>query len=268
MRELAKLAEPGSADDLLVRKLRLDDLPRHLAIIMDGNGRWAQGKGKARVEGHRAGVAAVRDTIEASAELGLEVLTLYAFSTENWKRPRYEVWTLMNLLKEYLRRELSNLVKNDIRLSALGRWRELDPSVVRLVEKAESDTAECNGLRLNIALNYSGRSEIVDACRQIVTDWAQGKGTDIDEETLDRHLYTAGLPDPDLLIRTSGEMRISNFLLWQASYAELLFMDVLWPDFRRGHLFEALLEYQARNRRFGALESDALVGSGRSSNLQ
>ncbi|MFQ5524758.1 MAG: isoprenyl transferase [Thermoanaerobaculia bacterium] len=257
MTKPVQLAEPGSADEILARRLDMAALPRHVAIIMDGNGRWARSRGLPRVEGHRAGVAAVRDTIEAAAELDLDVLTLYAFSVENWKRPRYEVWTLMNLLKEYLRKELSDLVKNSIRLKVLGRWRELDPSVVKLIERAERETQDCDGLQLNIALNYSGRTEIVDACRQIVADWAQGKGTDIDEETLDRYLYTAGLPDPDLLIRTSGEMRVSNFLLWQISYTEICVIDTLWPDFRRGHLFEALLDFQTRNRRFGAVESDA-----------
>jgi undecaprenyl diphosphate synthase len=233
------------------------ELPEHIAIIMDGNGRWAQSRGRSRIEGHRAGVDSVRDTIEASAQLGLDVLTLYAFSVENWKRPRHEVWALMNLLKEYLLKELASLVKNDIRLKILGRWRELDPSVVALIERAERETEDCGGLQLNIALNYSGRSEIVDACRQIVSDWAQGKGTDIDEETLGRYLYTAGLPDPDLLIRTSGEMRVSNFLLWQISYTEIFVTDTLWPDFRRGHLFEAILDYQNRARRFGGLSKNA-----------
>ncbi len=252
-----QLAEPGTADEMLVRKLDLNALPGHIAIIMDGNGRWARSHGQTRVEGHRAGVASVRDTIEASAQLGLEVLTLYAFSVENWKRPRYEVWTLMNLLKEFLLKELEGLVKNDIRLKILGRWRELDPSVVSLIERAESETADCGGLQLNIAINYSGRTEIVDACRQIVADWAQGKGTDINEETLGRYLYTAGQPDPDLLIRTSGEMRVSNFLLWQISYTEIFVTETLWPDFRRGQLFEAILEYQSRVRRFGGLSEDA-----------
>jgi len=256
MSKLVQLAEPGTANELLVRKLDLGALPAHVAIIMDGNGRWARSRGQSRVEGHRAGVASVRDTIEASAQLGLEVLTLYAFSVENWKRPRYEVWTLMNLLKEFLLKELDGLVKNDIRLKILGRWRELDPSVVSLIERAESATADCGGLRLNIALNYSGRSEIVDACRQIVADWAQGKGTDIDEETLGRYLYTAGLSDPDMLIRTSGEMRVSNFLLWQISYTEIFVTETLWPDFRRAQLFEAILDYQSRVRRFGGLVDD------------
>lgn len=262
MKKLVSLAEPGSADDVLARKLDRDALPRHVAIIMDGNGRWARNRGLPRVEGHRAGVAAVRDTVEAAAELPLEVLTLYAFSVENWKRPRHEVWTLMNLLREYLLKELPSLVKNDIRLKVIGRRRELKKSVVALVERAEKETEHCRGLQLNIALNYSGRTEIVDACRQIVADWAQGKGTDIDEETLGRYLYTAGMPDPDLLIRTSGEMRVSNFLLWQISYSEISIVDTLWPDFRRRHLFEAILDYQSRSRRFGGLMSgsDEAVG--------
>ena len=254
MVDLAKLAEPGSPDELLVRRLDLDRLPRHVAVIMDGNGRWANARGLPRVEGHRAGVEAVRDTIEASAQLGLEVLTLYAFSVENWKRPRHEIWTLMNLLKTYLRKELDSLVANDIRLGVLGRWRELDGSVVRALETALERTEGCGGLRLNIALNYSGRSEIVDACRRIVADWASGGRADIDEATLDRYLYTAELPDPDLLIRTSGEMRLSNFLLWQIAYTEISITETLWPDFRRSDLFRAILDYQSRRRRFGGLE--------------
>lgn len=260
MNELVQLAKPGSRDEALVRKLDLEALPGHIAVIMDGNGRWARSRGRSRVEGHRAGVAAVRDTIEASVELGLKVLTLYAFSVENWKRPRYEVWTLMNLLKEFLLKELDGLVENNIRLKILGRWRELDPSVVSLIERAEAETAHCEGLKLNIALNYSGRSEIVDACRQIVADWAQGKGTDIDEDTLGRYLYTAGLPDPDLLIRTSGEMRVSNFLLWQISYTEIFVTKTLWPDFRRTQLFEAILDFQSRDRRFGGLVDEPESG--------
>ncbi len=255
MADLQKLAESGSPDALLVRRLDLDRLPRHVAVIMDGNGRWATARGLPRVEGHRAGVAAVRDTIEASAQLGLEVLTLYAFSVENWKRPRHEVWTLMNLLKTYLSKEIDSLVANDIRLGVLGRWRELDGSVVRALESALERTAECGGMRLNIALNYSGRGEIVDACRRIVTDWASGGGAEIDEATLDRYLYTAELPDPDLLIRTSGEMRLSNFLLWQVAYAEISITETLWPDFRRSDLFRAILDYQGRQRRFGGLDS-------------
>jgi undecaprenyl diphosphate synthase len=260
MADLEKLAPPGSPEEVLVRHLDLQRLPRHVAVIMDGNGRWAQQRGRPRVEGHRAGVTAVRDTIEAAGQLGLGVLTLSAFSVENWKRPRYEVWTLMNLLKEYLRRELDRLVGNGVRFRPIGRWREFDRSVVAELERAIEATKNGTGLQLNIALNYSGRSEIVDACREIVTDWAQGKGTDIDEETLGRHLCTAGQPDPDLLIRTSGERRISNFLLWQLAYAEIWWTDTLWPDFRRGDLLRAVLDFQARERRFGGLLEDAEPG--------
>jgi undecaprenyl diphosphate synthase len=261
MVDLTQLAESGSSDELLVRRLDLGRLPRHVAIIMDGNGRWARARGLPRVHGHRAGVEAVRDTVEASARLELEVLTLYAFSVENWKRPRYEVWALMNLLKEYLRKELATLVDNNIHFSPLGRWRELDDSVVSALERAREATARCDGMQFNIALNYSGRCEIVDACRQIVSDWASGKGTDIDEETLGRYLYTTGQVDPDLMIRTSGESRISNFLLWQCAYSEFSFIDTLWPDFRRRHLFEAILEYQRRERRYGAVEQAAAATS-------
>jgi undecaprenyl diphosphate synthase len=254
MVDLAQLAEPGTPAELLVRRLDMGRLPCHVAVIMDGNGRWARARKLPRAEGHRAGVDAVRDTVEAAAQLGLEVLTLYAFSVENWKRPRYEVWTLMNLLKEYLRRELATLVENDIQLQVLGRWRELDGSVVKALDQAIEATAHCGGMQLNIALNYSERCEVVDACRRIVSDWAAGKGTDIDEATLGRYLYTSGQPDPDLLIRTSGEKRISNFLLWQIAYTEIWFTETLWPDFRRDSLFQAIVDYQTRDRRFGAVK--------------
>ena len=265
MIDASKLAQPGSPEELLVRRLDLSRLPRHVAIIMDGNGRWAKGRGLPRAEGHRAGVAAVRDTVEAAAELELPVLTLYAFSTENWKRPRIEIWTLMNLLKEYVRKETANLVENDIRLNVLGRWRELDSSVVRELERGIEATAGCRGMSFNIALNYSGRCEIVDACRKIVADWAAGKRADIDEETIGRYLYTSGQPDPDLMIRTSGELRVSNFLLWQIAYAEIWVTQTLWPDFRRRDLYEAILAYQSRERRYGGVagaEPDR-VASGR-----
>jgi undecaprenyl diphosphate synthase len=253
MADLSKLADPGSPEELLVRRIDLDRLPRHVAIIMDGNGRWAKGRGLPRVEGHRAGVASVRETVETSARLGLPVLTLYAFSVENWKRPRFEVWTLMNLLKEYVRREREALVDNDIRFNVLGRWRELDPSVVRELEATVEATRLCRGMSFNIALNYSGRAEIVDACRSIVADWAAGKRADIDEETIGRYLYTSGQPDPDLMIRTSGELRVSNFLLWQIAYAEIWVTHTLWPDFRRRDLYEAVLDYQRRERRYGGV---------------
>jgi undecaprenyl diphosphate synthase len=255
MADPGSLAEPGSATAELLARLDLGRLPAHVAIIMDGNGRWAKQRRLPRAEGHRAGVAAVRDTVESAARLGIGHLTLYAFSVENWKRPRAEVWTLMNLLKEYVRRELDTLVRNDIRFAPIGRWRELDPSVVSTLERAVEATAGCGGMRFNIALNYSGRCEIVDACRRIVADWAAGRRLDIDEETLSSSLYTAGQPDPDLLIRTSGEQRVSNFLLWQIAYAEIHVTPVLWPDFRRSHLLEAILDFQGRERRFGGVDA-------------
>jgi len=254
MIDFDRLAPPGSPEALLARRLDPRRLPRHVAVIMDGNGRWAKARQLPRVEGHRHGVEAVRDTVEATALLGIPALTLYAFSVENWKRPRFEIWTLMNLLKEYVRRDLHTLQENEIELRVLGRWRELDPSVVRALERAVTATAGGKRMVLNIALNYSGRCEIVDACRRIVSDWASGKPVEIDEATLSQYLYTAGQPDADLLIRTSGEMRISNFLLWQIAYAEIWVTPTLWPDFRRRELFEALLAFQERERRFGAVE--------------
>lgn len=253
MIDLSKLAEPGSPDELLVRRIDLERLPRHVAVIMDGNGRWAQQRGLPRVEGHRVGVDAVRETVETAARLELDALTLYAFSVENWKRPRFEIWTLMNLLKEFVRRETNNLIENDIRLGVLGRWRELDPTVVRELERALDATSQGKGLQFNIALNYSGRTEIVDACRNIVADWAAGKHAEIEEETLGRYLSTSGQPDPDLLIRTSGEMRVSNFLLWQIAYSEIWVTQTLWPDFRRGDFYEAILDFQGRERRYGGV---------------
>ncbi|MGB5344412.1 MAG: isoprenyl transferase [Thermoanaerobaculia bacterium] len=253
MTEFSKVARAGSFDERLLRRLDRSRVPRHVAIIMDGNGRWARARGLPRVEGHRAGVVAVRDVIEAAAQLGVEVLTLYAFSVENWKRPRYEVWALMNLLKDYLRRELATLVDNGIRLHLLGRWRELDPSVVGELERALEATADGRAMQLNIALNYSGRCEIVDACRDIVADWAGGESVEIDEATIGRYLYTSGQPDPDLLIRSSGELRVSNFLLWQIAYSEIWMTETLWPDFRRGHLLQAIVDFQTRDRRFGAV---------------
>ena len=262
MLDYAELGPPGSPEELLVRRIDTGRLPRHVAIIMDGNGRWAKQRNLPRVEGHRAGVESVRDTVETAARLGLGVLTLYAFSVENWKRPRYEVWTLMNLLKEYVRRELETLVRNNIRFQVLGRMEELDASVVRELRRALEASAGCTGMVFNIALNYSGRCEIVDACRRIVADWAAGKRADIDEETIGRYLYTSGQPDPDLLIRTSGELRVSNFLLWQIAYSEIWVTETLWPDFRRRHLLEAVLAYQKRDRRYGGIKpSPVAIGA-------
>jgi undecaprenyl diphosphate synthase len=257
MAESSLQVEPGSVEETLLGQIDRSRLPRHVAIIMDGNGRWAGKRYLPRIEGHRAGVSAVRESVESAARLGIEFLTLYAFSVENWKRPRHEVWTLMNLLKEFLRREIRTLVDNDIRLRILGRWRELDPSVVSALEEALEATAEGKRMVFNIALNYSGRCEILDACKRIVGGWAAGERIDIDEATLSAALDTAGQPDPDLLIRTSGEMRISNFLLWQIAYAEIFVTPTLWPDFRLRHLLEAVVTYQGRVRRFGGIDAAA-----------
>jgi undecaprenyl diphosphate synthase len=255
---LEKLLEwipPGSPDVELARQVNFDHLPAHIAIIMDGNGRWAAQRHLPRVEGHRAGIDSVRDVVETSARLGIDVLTLYAFSVENWKRPRFEIVTLMSLLKEYLKRELANLLKNDIRFRVVGRMNELDASVQKELSKGLAATSSCRGMTFNIALNYGGRTEIVDACRSLANDVASGRLTpeQIDEETLGSRLGTAGLPDPDLLIRTSGEMRVSNFLLWQIAYSEIWVTPTLWPDFRKRHLFEAILDFQKRERRYGGV---------------
>ena len=256
MSEPSLRVEPGSLEETLLRQIDRSRLPRHVAIIMDGNGRWAGKRFLPRIEGHRAGVQAVRETVESAARLGVEVLTLYAFSIENWKRPRHEVWTLMNLLKEFLRREIRTLIDNDIRLRVLGRWRELDPSVVATLEEALARTAAGRRMEFNIALNYSGRCEIVDACRKLVAS-AATNGSVIDEAAISAALETAGQPDPDLLIRTSGEMRVSNFLLWQIAYSEIVVTPTLWPDFRLRHLLEAIVAFQGRERRFGGIDASA-----------
>ena len=211
--------------------------------------------GEVRVEGHRAGIQSVRDVVETSARLGISVLTLYAFSVENWKRPRAEVSTLMALLKRYLRSELATLDENNIRFQVIGRSDELAPDVQRELEIGIERTSRNSGMLFNIALNYGGRTEITDAVRRLVADvMANGRDASrVDEQLLSSYLYTAGQPDPDLLIRTSGEMRVSNFLLWQIAYAEIWVTETLWPDFRRIHLFRALLDYQKRERRYGGL---------------
>src|SRR6476469_5938741 len=218
----------GHPDEALARQIQFDRLPAHVAVIMDGNGRWAAQRHLPRVEGHRAGIDAVRDTVETAARLGIRVLTLYAFSVENWKRPASEVSTLMLLLKRYLRSELNTLLKNDIRFRVIGREEELQAATDR--------TAGNGGMLFNIALNYGGRAEIVDAARRAIETGVRAE--DLDERTFAGFLYTAGQPDPDLLIRTSGEMRVSNFLLWQIAYAEIWVTETLWPDFRRRHLLE------------------------------
>jgi undecaprenyl diphosphate synthase len=237
----------------LLHELDLARLPRHVAIIMDGNGRWAARRSMPRLVGHRAGADAVRRTVETAARLGLECLTLYAFSTENWKRPRFEIRALMDLLTEYLRKELHSLRENNIQFRMIGRSEELNISVLEQIRKAELSTFQNTGLRLNIALNYGSRAEIVDAVRKLAREVAAGRlcPDEVDEELIHRNLYTRALPDPDLLIRTSGEMRISNFLLWQIAYAELHVTETLWPDFGERDLFAALIDYQRRERRYG-----------------
>jgi undecaprenyl diphosphate synthase len=248
----------GSPDAELARQVQADRLPRHVAIIMDGNGRWAGRRHLARVEGHRAGIDSVRDVLETSARLGLGVLTLYAFSVEYWKRPAAEVGTLMGLLKRYLRSELSTLLKNNIRFRVIGRADALAPDIQAELTDAERRTAGNTGLLFNIALNYGGRAEIVDAARRAMAS-GMSPGA-LDEDRFAQFLYTAGQPDPDLLIRTSGEMRVSNFLLWQIAYAEIYVTDTLWPDFRCRHLLEAIVAYQKRDRRYGGIAPPVAAG--------
>ena len=238
----------------LFEKLDLARLPRHVAVIMDGNGRWAQKRHLPRIAGHRSGTKSARTTIETCARLKIEALTLYAFSVENWRRPKTETDFLMQLLREYLRKEMPLLQKNDIRMRFLGRTDDLPKGVQDDVRDAIERTAGNQGMVLCIALNYGGRAEIVDALNSVLAEQNGHSGRlPITEETLSRHLYTAGLPDPDLLIRTSGEMRISNFLLWQIAYAEIFVTETLWPDFTRARLLESLVEFQKRERRYGGI---------------
>jgi undecaprenyl diphosphate synthase len=255
LQDLLDIVPAGSLERSLVDAIDWTRLPRHVAVIMDGNGRWAKLRHKRRVEGHRAGIDSVRDVVETSARVGLEVLTLYAFSVENWKRPPTEVSTLMGLLKHYLRRELQTLLRNNIRFQVLGRMGDLPADVQGELNRAMERTRSSTGLLFNIALNYGGRAEITDAVQRLLADVvANGKDPAlITEEALSSYLYTAGQPDPDLLIRTSGELRISNFLLWQIAYAEIWVTEVLWPDFRRRHLLQAIADYQKRDRRYGGI---------------
>ena len=249
MESLLKALSPGSEDWALARQIDPQRLPRHVAVIMDGNGRWAKKRHLPRVAGHKAGVDSVRVIMEAGARLGLEALTLYAFSTENWKRPRAEVDTLFRLLRYTLRNELATMMENDIRLEAIGRLEELPEAAREELARTMSITAGNRGMRVTLALNYSGRAELVDAVNRLM---AAGHST-VTEELVAAHLYTASLPEPDLLIRTSGEMRVSNFLLWQIAYAEIYVTETLWPDFRQNDLLRAVIEYQRRDRRFGGL---------------
>lgn len=258
LEEILAVVPAGSVEEALARQVDFSRLPVHLAVIMDGNGRWAAQRHLPRVEGHRAGIESVRDIVEGSARLGIRVLTLYAFSVENWKRPASEVSTLMGLLKRYLRLELNTLLRHNIRFRVIGRVEDLAPDVQSELSAAEQKTAGNRGMLFNIALNYSGRAEIVEAVRRLMDAGVPSR--DVDEARLSEFLYTAGQPDPDLLIRTSGEMRVSNFLLWQIAYSEIWVTETLWPDFRKGHLLEAILAYQKRDRRYGGIKQPAVAG--------
>jgi len=236
-------------------KERIDiaNVPSHIAVIMDGNGRWAKKKGAERIFGHRNALEAVRQTVESCADLGVDYLTLYAFSTENWSRPKNEVDALMELLVTTIRSELSILIDNNIQLASIGDLHHLPVNCQQELDEAIDLTSHHTGLKLNLALSYSGRWEIVEAFKKMAKEIQRGclDPDEINEQVVQRHLQTAQIPDPELLIRTSGEMRISNFLLWQLAYTELYITDVLWPDFRKEHLYEAIIDYQHRERRFG-----------------
>jgi undecaprenyl diphosphate synthase len=242
----------------LLEKLNLGRLPRHVAVIMDGNGRWARRRHLPRIAGHRKGTETARTTIETCARLKIEALTLYAFSVENWRRPKTEIDFLMQLLREYIRQEMPLIQKNNIRMRFLGRASELPQAVQKDTRAATEETSKNTGMVLSIALNYGGRAEILDAANALLDEKRQnGDMRQLTEQDLQRYLYTAGLPDPDLLIRTSGEMRVSNFLLWQIAYAEIFVTDTLWPDFNRSRLLESFVEFQRRDRRYGGIgESD------------
>lgn len=258
--KIEELLKPANREEAaLLAKLDPDHLPSHIAIIMDGNGRWAGRRHLPRIAGHRAGVKTAREAIETCARLHLPCLTLYAFSLENWRRPEAEVDFLMRLLREYLKRELPSLQKNNIRMRFIGRHSELPEGVQKDIDEAMRLTERNSGMKLVVALNYGGRAELTDAFNAMIARARQDSDFRADEKTISDHLYTAGLPDPDLLIRTSGEMRVSNFLLWQIAYAEMYVTETLWPDFSRLRLLEALVDYQKRERRYGGL------GAGRSS---
>jgi undecaprenyl diphosphate synthase len=255
MKDFLEWVTLGSREEVIVRDIDPTRIPRHIAVIMDGNGRWAERRRLPRTAGHRAGVRPVRETIEACCRLEVEVLTLYAFSMENWKRPQEEVRTLWRLMRHYLHKELPGLKKNNVRFRVIGRVEELPEAVQKDLASAIFETASNTGLQLNVALNYGGRAELVDAVKAVVKKARDGEDVTVDEDAIGAELYTAGLPDPDLLIRTSGEMRISNFLLWQIAYAEICVTDKFWPDFDTVDLLESILNYQRRERRYGGLDS-------------
>lgn len=258
MQDLFAVLTPGDEEWLLAKTVDPERLPVHVAVIMDGNGRWARKRNLPRVAGHKAGIEPVRTVVETCARLGVEYLTLYAFSVENWKRPRTEVETLWRLLRYYLKVEIPRLARNNIRLNVIGRIESLPVAAQVDLENAIQETAGNTGLTVNLAINYGGRAELVDAMnRAVARARQQGRLGEVqfDEDIISANLYTGGQPDPDLLIRTSGEMRISNFLLWQIAYAELYVTETFWPDFKRADLLRAVIEYQKRDRRFGGLTS-------------
>jgi len=240
----------------LLRLVDPERVPVHVAIIMDGNGRWAKARGFPRIEGHRAGIEAVRQAVSAASNLGIRYLTLYAFSVENWKRPAAEVRALFRLLQQFLKSEAKNIEKNRIRFRTIGRTGDLPRPVQTLLSSLEARTKDSGSCTLTLALSYGGRNEIADACEGIVQEALAGRRSGrVTEDDVTRHLYAPDLPDPDLLIRTSGEYRVSNFLLWQIAYTELAILDIYWPDFKEEHLYEAVLDYQRRERRYGGVSA-------------
>ncbi len=252
----AEIIKPDSEEANLLSQIDLSRLPHHVAIIMDGNGRWAKMRGKPRLFGHKEGAESVRAILDTFARLEIEAVTLYAFSTENWKRPEDEVTGLMKMLKYYIRKEIDEVNKNKIVFRAIGKIDGLGKGVQKEIREAEAKTANNTGTKLNVALNYGGRAEIVEACKKAFRKISENGGSieDFSEEDIEQNLYTHGLPEVDFLIRTSGEMRISNFLLWQIAYSEIYVTDTLFPDFRRKEIFEAILEFQKRDRRFGGVK--------------
>jgi len=249
--------EPYSSEQIAGFGLRADHLPRHLAVIMDGNGRWAKARGLPRIEGHRRGVAAVRNVIEWCSRLSMQQLTLYCFSSENWKRPVLEQRLLMQLLEQYLIEERAEIMRQNLQFAVIGRRDALGESVNREIDRTSESARDNTGMRLCLAINYGSRSEIADAVQSIAREVAAGRinPDSIDESAVEAHLYTAGMPDPDLVIRTAGEMRVSNYLLWQISYAELWVTEKCWPDFDKDELFAALSSFAMRDRRFGGLSN-------------
>jgi undecaprenyl diphosphate synthase len=253
LESLKGFIKPGSEEESLVKQLDFARLPRHVAVIMDGNGRWAKKRNMPRVEGHRAGAKSVREVVETSGRLGIQYLSLYAFSKENWKRPKSEITTLWRLLEDYLRKEDRVLVENNFRLKVIGQKTAIPQTTIKELERVEALTQNNDRMTILLALNYGGRAEIVDAVKKIMSN-PDLNGQSLTETMFSHYLYTADIPDPDLLIRTSGELRVSNFLLWQIAYSEIWITEELWPDFRKKHLLHALVEFQKRERRFGDIQ--------------